>query len=312
VTGRPLRCGCSDAAHCIHLHWRGKDQAYLVEYLPGKWRGPCPKDGRPAGLHVQVGDNGAVIWNTPLCAHGREAAYPMLKARVPCAPDPGYRHNPELDALKEAVTALAVNKTLTPAALRLAILEAAGTGTDEALDVLGITDKSNRRRAIKDTRRALARLPGKMVKTDHNRTSAGQGAQQPGRADIRRTDRPAETRLPAVMVKTDPPRLSELTTDAGQKDDQKPALTSTFPDLTDRANVVSGPAGWIRNTSTALDLDLALKALKTDFNPETVSTWTPAEEGPCTRCGARTCRYGDRGSPLCANCQIPAEVRRPA
>ena len=30
-----------------------------------------------------------------------------------------------------------------------------------------------------------------------------------------------------------------------------------------------------------------------------------SEEGPCVRCGARTCLYGLRGNPICVDCRSP-------
>ena len=38
---------------------------------------------------------------------------------------------------------------------------------------------------------------------------------------------------------------------------------------------------------------------------EVIGVWLASEEGPCVRCGARTCTYGPRGNPLCADCRPP-------
>lgn len=318
MTGRTLRCGSADGRSDIALHWR--IPARLSEVRPGKWVGPCPKDGEPAALNVAVGRNGAVIWNVPGCKgkHDRAAAYPALKTLVPCAPDPGQERNPELEALVSTLIPILTNKTFTIAGLRLAGLEAIGIDQGQALDMLGIADRSNRRRAIRDARRALAASPAKMVKIDHNRRSEPPGRAKRGNRQSQAEQdpppvpdpQPAETRLPVGMVNSDPPRLSVLTTTAGQESGPKMPVTSTFPGLTHRASVVSGPAGWIRDTTTALGL--ALETLKADLNAEGVKAWAPLEEGPCGRCGARTCRYGDRGSPLCAKCRTRAEVQQQA
>ena len=36
---------------------------------------------------------------------------------------------------------------------------------------------------------------------------------------------------------------------------------------------------------------------------DVIDAWRASEEGPCVRCAARTCRYGLRGNPLCADCR---------
>src|SRR5487761_1671406 len=129
MTGRPLRCGSAGGRSDIVLHWR--IPARLTEVRPGKWVGPCPKDGERGALNVEAGRKGGVIWNVPGCKgkHDRAAAYP---------------------ALKNAMTAILANKAFTPTALRLAGLEAIGVDQDQALDMLGITASSNRRRARKE------------------------------------------------------------------------------------------------------------------------------------------------------------------
>jgi hypothetical protein len=38
---------------------------------------------------------------------------------------------------------------------------------------------------------------------------------------------------------------------------------------------------------------------------DVIDAWLASEEGPCVRCGARTCIYGPRGNPLCADCRPP-------
>jgi hypothetical protein len=40
---------------------------------------------------------------------------------------------------------------------------------------------------------------------------------------------------------------------------------------------------------------------------EVIDAWLTSEEGPCIRCGVRTCIYGPRGRPLCADCR-PSET----
>lgn len=288
--------------------WRGRDQANLVEIHAGsgQWTGPCPKDGRPRALHVKQGDNGGVIWAVPGCRgiHDREAAYPALLQRVLHAPNPSaaqHRVDPELDAFKDTMMMLAVNKALTPVALRLAVLEAAGIETDEALNVLGITDTGNRRRARLARDKALS--PARTVKTD-SKPRSGRACGASSKPD----PPPAETRLPATTIKTDSLGLSKLTASAGHANGQKAPLTSDFTNLTEHASVVSGPAGTGTSTDTAVDLDLALELLRTNLGAEVIAAeipevWTASEEGNCRRCGTLCCRYGPRGSPLCADCQ---------
>ena len=36
---------------------------------------------------------------------------------------------------------------------------------------------------------------------------------------------------------------------------------------------------------------------------DVIDAWRANEEGPCARCGARTCIYGARGNPLCTDCR---------
>jgi hypothetical protein len=38
---------------------------------------------------------------------------------------------------------------------------------------------------------------------------------------------------------------------------------------------------------------------------DVIDAWLASEDGPCVRCGARTCIYGPRGTPLCADCRAP-------
>ena len=38
---------------------------------------------------------------------------------------------------------------------------------------------------------------------------------------------------------------------------------------------------------------------------DVIDAWLASEEGPCVRCGARTCIYGPRANPLCADCRPP-------
>ena len=331
---RRRRCAATDGAQDILVHWRGAKQAHLVEVEPGKWEGPCPLCGRFRGLHVEVGRNGDVIYTvTGRCHHTREDIYPQLKFQVPCTPNPGaykYERNPELGALANTIRDLVLHKALTPVMLRLALLEATGTDTEEALDMIGITDKSNRRRAVRDVRRALAPRPGKMVNPDHKRRSKHPPGQNKTADDVNDDvpDRQAKDESPqvstetepspAVMVNPDPPGLSVLTTDAGSTDAGKKPLTSDFTSLTEHATVVSGGAGTPTGTR-ALDLELeALELLRTALGAEVIATeprtsphpvadiaevWTLAEEGPCVRCRTPTCRYGDRGQPLCADCR---------
>ena len=303
--------------------WRGRDQARLIEVHAGsgQWTGPCPKCGRPRALTVKAGDSGGVVWNLPGCEgrHSRDDVYPILLTLVPHAPPPGRRHNPEAEALKGTIRDLVLNeKFIHSNPVKLAILEALGDSTDEALDALGITDTGNRRR----TRKAkdLALSPAKTVTNDSRRRSKAR-AGSPGGSSPRATVSPAKTHLPATTVTNDSP---QTVTNDSRPSMAKPPLTSTFLRLTDGGTLVSGPPGLDTDKNTDTVLDLALELVRTELGAEVISTeprtsplpvadvieaWTAAEEGPCTRCGTRTCRYGDRGSPLCADCRSDAEVR---
>lgn len=46
---------------------------------------------------------------------------------------------------------------------------------------------------------------------------------------------------------------------------------------------------------------------RTDPAPvaDVIDAWRASEEGPCVRCGARTCIYGPRGNPVCVDCRPP-------
>jgi hypothetical protein len=311
---RKRRCAAANAEQDIIIHWRGRDQANLVEITPGVWAGPCPRCARFRVLRVQVGRNGDVVWTvTGQCKHTREDVYPNLANRVPCAPNPAagqHQHNPEVAALKDTIRDLVMNERFTHSSpIKLAILEALGASTDDALDALGIIDAGNRRRARLARDKALS--PAKTVTSDSRRRSKASKAPGSNTTPKLAPGRPADTRLPADTVTSD--SVQPVTSDSRRSMPKQP-LTSTNNDLTTRAKVVSGPAGTA--THTELDLELLRSALgaeviatepRTSPLPVADSTeaWTPAEEGPCTRCGTRICRYGDHGSPLCADCRGP-------
>lgn len=298
MTGRGRRCAAQNARQDILAHWRGTSQARLAEVAPGKWEGPCPRCGQARGIHVEAGRNDDVVWAmTGRCGHSREDVFPMLRHRVPCAPDPGRRDAPALEAVKAAAIAVAANKNLTPSAKNLALLQVLGFGDDEALDHLGITDTGNRTRTRKALRRGMA------------------GYSRP----------PAKTRSPAATVKLTAGKASgNCQIDSPLQLTEQP-LTSGNTGLTNRATIVPGPAGTSTPTGTELDLTSALALLKDTLGAEVIAsehrpsphpvadaidTWTASEAGPCQRCGTTTCRYGDHGSALCPDCQ-PAEVRTP-
>ena len=145
------RCAATNGEQDIIIHWRGRDQANLVEITPGAWAGPCPRCSRFRVLRVKVGRNGDVVWTvTGECKHTREDVYPNLANRVPCAPNPSaaqHQHNPQVAALKDTIRDLAINERFTHSnPIKLALLEALGDNTDNALDTLGIIDTGHRRR----------------------------------------------------------------------------------------------------------------------------------------------------------------------
>ena len=265
-------------------------------------------------LRVQAGDNGDVVWDIPECRksgrHTRQDAYPVLKTKVPCTPDPGARHNPEAAALEAAIRKLTMNEKFTHSnPLKLAILEALGDDPESALTTLGITDTGNRRRTRKA--RDLALSPAVTVISDSKPRS---GTRNPIR--IGNSARPpAETHLPAATVTNDSP---EVVTNDSRPSTRKPPLTSTFPSLTERASLVSAPGGTSTGTSTGVDPDSALDLLRTELGAEVIATehrtsphpvadvietWSAADEGPCVKCGAPHQLYGDGGNPMCADCR---------
>jgi hypothetical protein len=44
---------------------------------------------------------------------------------------------------------------------------------------------------------------------------------------------------------------------------------------------------------------------------DVIDAWRVSEEGPCARCGARTCLYGLRGNPLCTDCRLAGTEEMP-
>lgn len=97
-------------------------------------------------------------------------------------------------------------------------------------------------------------------------------------------------------------------------------MTSANGRLTTRATIVSGPPRNGHGDTDTVDTALALDLLRSALGAEVIATeprpspdpaaditevWTSADQGPCSLCGTRTCRYGDRGSPLCADCRHP-------
>jgi hypothetical protein len=114
-----VRCGL-DAVDCIVAHW--------CPVLGGQkeragWRARCPVCQVPRALSLQA-DRGRVLWNChhePACP--RQAIWAELVLMLPGCLSPGRRMHPATGA---AIEALVTDRTLTPAALRMAILRELG------------------------------------------------------------------------------------------------------------------------------------------------------------------------------------------
>jgi len=206
----------------------------------------------------------------------------------------------ELAAVTAAVVTLLENrKQFSPVALGLAVLEAHGLSPDKALDVLDVTATGNRSRARTERTKGLAAI-------------------KYGRKPARK---PPKQR-PAPTIETDSVPAIETDSRYSKESDLGGSVTSGNDGLTTRATLVLGPArNGYGDTGTVVDTGLALDLLRSALGAEVIATeprpsplpvadvvdaWMPADEGPCTRCGVRTCRYGDHGSPLCADCR-PAQ-----
>ena len=123
-----------------------------------EWRGPCPRCKTPKALTVAPGHTRPVV-SCLHCTCDPAAVHVILRSHVPGAPRPGKpkavhsgatRPKPAADAqLAAAVEALALNDRFARSApIRLALLEVLGYDQRAALEVLGITDASTRRRTI--------------------------------------------------------------------------------------------------------------------------------------------------------------------
>lgn len=260
----------------------------------GQWHGPCPRCAKPKKLSVRPGDIRPVIWRSHCPDHPDEAVYAALKYLVPTAPPPGKPKaaDPaagELAALKAAAITVASNKNLTPTAKNLALLEVLGFGADEALDHLGIADTGNRTRTRKALRRGLAGYPRSPART-----------LSPART-VKMTA-PGPSRPPGGCQNDSPLQLTEQ------------RLTCGNTGLTDCATLVLVPEGNGHHTDTDTALDLVTSLLGAEVistEPRssplpvsgTVDAWQLADEGPCHRCGTRTCVYGPNGNPMCADCR---------
>lgn len=312
--GRGRRCPATNGEQDIIIHWRGAKQACLVEVAPGKWEGPCPRCGRFRVLHVEVGDNGDVVWAvTGKCSHSREDVYPQLSAKVPCAPKPGAERqhdNAELGTLKDQLRGLVLNPNLNGKAKDLVLLQSLGMDTAAALDAIGITDKGYRSRIQMQARRGLALRPGKVDTGVNRRRSTREKAKK--------------APLPARVDESDNHPVDESVNHYSY---ESQPLTSENTELTEHATIVLPLGATDTHTSTdtrAVDLDLALDLLRTTLGAEVISTeprpspfpvaditevWTASEAGPCRQCATATCLYGDRGSLFCADCRTSAGRR---
>lgn len=139
-----MACGLGypDAEDCAADHWSrvldGRREP------SGQWRANCPVPGCGAKRALEYDAPGKhVRWKSWCGEHDKEAVRPYLAKLVGvCMPGKVYREPIRHDDL----TALALC-SVPPMSLRLALLELAGYGTREALDMLGVR-RENRSRVI--------------------------------------------------------------------------------------------------------------------------------------------------------------------
>lgn len=141
-----MACGLGfpDAEDCAAAHWSPALDGRRER--GGQWRAPCPVPGCGVLRSLEYDAPGKhVRWRTFCGNHDKEAVRPYLSKLVgPCMPlGSRQRRDNELIALALA--------DLPPQSLRLAMLEMAGLGTGEALDMLGIS-RTNRYRVVSELR----------------------------------------------------------------------------------------------------------------------------------------------------------------
>jgi hypothetical protein len=142
-----VACGRGEetAEDCAIEHWCKALKKFNAHREPnGQWRADCPVPGCKSRRAIEFDAPGAhVRWKTFCGHHPKDVVRPYLAKLIgPCMPD-GSRRAPIKHADLEALAL----SGLPPASLRLAMLEMAGLGTQEALDKLGVRP-DNRARVI--------------------------------------------------------------------------------------------------------------------------------------------------------------------
>lgn len=137
--------GLPDAEDCAITHWSDALKQFNAHReRNGQWRSDCPVPGCGARRTLEYDAPAKhVRWKSFCGQHDKDAIRPHLAKLVgPCMQGGSHREPVRHDDL----IALALSG-LPPQSLRLALLEIAGLGTREALDMLGVR-RENRPRVI--------------------------------------------------------------------------------------------------------------------------------------------------------------------
>ena len=146
-----MRCGLGfESKPCIEDHYARVRILELRKSGTGPhWRGRCPLCGWTGVLEVSAKLSVQVTcWGNPRC--DRALLREWMRERVPCLVSPSQRISARIDP--DELAELALLK-IAPTSLRLALLEMAGIGTEEALDKLGV-GRQNRYRVVSELRQS--------------------------------------------------------------------------------------------------------------------------------------------------------------
>lgn len=136
-----MACATGELARdCAILHWC---PALNARAEANVWRADCPMCGAVRAIEFDVRGRG-IRWNSFCSRHPKEALRPTMRDLLGgCLPGSG-----KTPISHDELAALALAE-ISPAAMRLAMLELAGFSTADALAKLGIR-RENRARVIKD------------------------------------------------------------------------------------------------------------------------------------------------------------------
>jgi hypothetical protein len=140
VTYAAPRCGLL-AIDCAITHWA---PALGGHREPTGFRAPCPICGAERALEFDVPVK-TIRWRSWCAEHDQEALRPALAGLLPGCVAKRAKDRPPVS--HDDLVALALDTTMPPMTLRLAILQLAGLGTQEALDKLGVR-REHRSRVI--------------------------------------------------------------------------------------------------------------------------------------------------------------------